>query len=271
MLPTDCRCYLINLDRSPQRLERMHTHLSALGIDYERVPGVDGKELDEAEFQSYTRINRYYKPLQRGEVGCYLGHNRALQCFVDSGARYGLILEDDTLFEADACTVINDAIALRDTTENTLLHWDLLKFTQRYRKVRYMQLAALGKRHIVEYGLSVPTIANATIWTKDAAQRWLHAFNGDVTRPFDCDLQHPWEYDFIILSVHPPISTQSGVESTIGLRRGKKIRSPWPKFHYERKRVWPRLRHFSRRYGWGNLIAWLWKPHQIHEKSDFYK
>jgi len=120
MLPPNCRCYLINLDRSSDRLEAMHAHLTQLGIEYERVPGIDGAKLDEATFQKHTRINRYYKPLRRGEVGCYLSHNKALQCFLDSDAPYALILEDDAQFEADICSVISDAIALRDKTENIL-------------------------------------------------------------------------------------------------------------------------------------------------------
>jgi len=143
--------------------------------------------------------------------------------------------------------------------------WDLLKLTQRRRRVRYMQLAPLGNRYLVEYGLSVPTIANATIWTRAGAERWMNKFQG-CTRPIDCDLQHQWEYGLTILSVHPPVATQSGADSTIGQRKGKKIRNPGPKLRYELNRIWPRLRHFGQRYGWGKLLSWLWQPHQIYRK-----
>jgi len=263
VLANDCRCYLINLDRSPERLDAMHSRLTGLGIEYERVPGVDGRALEDAEFQQYTRENRYYKALNRGEVGCYLSHNKALQYFLDSGARFALILEDDGEFAADICSVIQDAIILRDTTQNTLLHWDLLKLTQRRRRARYIELAVMGNRHLVEYGLSVPTVANATVWTRAGAERWIQAFRGGCTRPIDCELQHPWEYGLTILSVHPSVATQSDAISTIGERKGKHIRSPWPKLRYEAGRLWPRLRHFARRYGWSMLLAWLWRPRQI--------
>jgi len=267
MFPPDCRCYLINLDRSPERLQKVHAHLSTLGIDYERIPGVDGLTLDEATFRQHTRKNLYYKPLKPGEVGCYLSHNKALQCFLDSGAPYALILEDDAEFEADACATITGAIALREKTEDVLLQWDLLKLTQRRSRARYIQLAMLGSRYLVEYGLSVPTIANATIWTRTGAERWMRAFQG-CTRPIDCDLQHPWEYGLTILSVHPPIATQSGDASTIGPRRGKKIRNPWPKLRYELNRIWPRLRNFGQRYGWLMLLRWLWQPRQVYRKPE---
>jgi len=261
VLPPDCRCYLINLDRSPQRLKAMNTRLAKLGITYERVPGVDGLTLDETAFRQYTRENRYYKPLTRGEVGCYLSHNKALQAFVDSNAHHALILEDDGTFDPDLCAVITEAIALREHTEDTLLQWDLLKLTQRRRLARYIELAELETRSLVEYGLSVPTVANATVWTRAGAKRWIRAFSG-CTRPIDCDLQHPWEYALSILSVHPPPATQTDDISTIGQRKGQHIRNPWPKLRYELRRIWPRLRHFGQRYGWGMLLAWLWRPHQ---------
>jgi len=261
MLPPDCRCYLINLDRSPERLANMHAHLSALGIAYERVSGIDGRALDEAQFQQYTRENRYYKPLNRGEVGCYLSHHKALQYFLDSGARYALILEDDGEFSADLCSILQNAITLRNENQHPLLQWDLLKLTQRRRHARYIELAALGTRHLVEYGLSVPTLANATVWTRAGAERWMQAFRG-CARPIDCDLQHPWEYGLNILSVHPSVVAQTNAISTIGQRKGHSIRSPWPKLRYETNRIWPRLRHFARRYGWGMLLVWLWQPHQ---------
>jgi len=242
----------------------MHARLSTLGIGYKRVSGVDGALLDEDTFRQYTRENRYYKPLLRGEVGCYLSHNKALQCFLDSGAKYALILEDDIALDAEIDEVITAAISLRTTTNDPLLQWDLLKLAQRRRRVRYIKLAPLGARYLVEYGLSVPTVAAATVWTRAGAERWIQAFR-DCARPIDCDLQHPWEYGLTILSIHPPLVTQPETMSTIGQRKGKPLRNPWRKFRYESKRLWPRLRHFSRRYGWGMLLRWLWQPYQCRE------
>jgi len=261
MLHTHCHCYLINLDRSPERLVNMHAHLSALGVQYQRVSGVDGMALDDAAFQQLTANNRYYKPLTRGEVGCYLSHNKALHCFLDSGAGYALILEDDVILDSGFCTLINTAITCRDKPQPARLQWDILKLTQRRRRARYMQLAALGTRHLVEYGLSVPIVAAASVWTRAGAERWLRAFHG-CARPIDCDLQHPWEYGLSILSVHPSPATQSDDTSTIGSRKRKPLRNPLPKLRYEAARLWPRLRHFGRRYGWYRLLAWLWNPCQ---------
>ena len=40
------RIFLINLDRSPQRLAFMTAQLNALGLRAERLPAVDGKQID---------------------------------------------------------------------------------------------------------------------------------------------------------------------------------------------------------------------------------
>jgi len=258
MLPPDCRCYLINLDRSPERLEAMHAHLSVLDIAYERVPGVDGAALDEAQFRQYTRENRYYKPLRRGEVGCYLSHNKALQCFLDSNTPYALILEDDARLDSDACTVITAALALRDSDRDTLRQWDLLKLNRPRR--RWIELARLGTRFLVEYGLSVPATTTAALWTRAGAERWLAAFRG-CPRPIDCDLQYPWECGLTILSIHPPIARPEELITTLGNPLSSTL-NPWPKLRYELSRIRPRLQHFARRYGWGMLLAWLWRPQQ---------
>jgi len=235
----------------------MHARLGALKIDYERVPGVDGLALDEATFQEHTRKNRYYKPIRRGEVGCQLGHLKALQTFLDSPARYALIVEDDAELDPELCPAITQALTLRDHTQDPLLHWDVLKLAQRRRHSRYIELAPLGTRHLVEYGLSVPSTTTAALWTRAAAKRWIAAYHG-TTRPIDCDLQHPWEYGLSILSIHPPLAATEDGPTTMD-RPNRTTRQPWLKLRYELRRIYPRLRHFARRYGIGMLLAWLWR------------
>lgn len=256
VLPAGCRCYLINLDRSPQRLATMDERLSALGIAYTRITGVDGAQLDEDEFLRHTRENRYYKPIRRGEVGCYLSHLRVLQVFLDSDARYALVLEDDGQFRPDLPVALRSALRLREQTDDPLLQWDVLKLNRTRR--RLVALAPLEAPYrLVEYGPSVPITTAAAVWTRDAAQRFLQAYRGSA-RPIDCDLQHPWEFGLTILSLQPPPVVQGDVPSTIGSRKHP-AHGPLAKLGYELRRLWPKLRHFGRRYGWRTLAGWLWR------------
>lgn len=256
LLPENVVCYLINLDRSSERMETMRSRLEAMGIPFQRVPGVDGMQLSDAEFADQTRVNRYYKPLRRGEVGCQLSHLKTLQAFLASNARMALVLEDDAVFLPGFPEAFREAIALREVTNDPHLQWDVLKLNRCRR--RLIDLSPLGAQHrLVEYGLSVPITTAAAIWTRAAAERWVGAYRG-TTRPIDCDLQHPWEFDLRILSVHPPVVEQGNVVSSMGSAKST-ARSPVPKWRYELQRMWPKLRSFGSRYGWSFISAWLWR------------
>jgi glycosyl transferase family 25 len=252
-LPDDCVCLLLNLARAPQRLQAMQARLSSLGVAFTRIEGVDGATLPRERLQALTRINRYYKPLRAGEVGCYLGHVQALRAFLATSAAFALVLEDDACFEDGFLPALAAALSLRRSDPDPRRHWDVLKLCNP--RQRWIPLAALDARHcLVEYGPSVPSTTTAAVWTRDGAQRFVDAFAG-VTRPIDCDLQHPWEFGLRILSVHPAIVAAAPVASTIGAHKPG-TRNPWSKLRYEARRLWPRWRHFSRLYG--PLFWWRW-------------
>jgi len=256
VLPEGVACYLINLDRSPQRLADMLPRLEELGVAFERVPGVDGMALSEGEFAAQTRENRYYKPLRRGEVGCQLSHLKTLQSFLASDARYALVLEDDALFQPGFMDALRAAIALRDREQEPVRQWDVLKLNRHRR--RHVDLAPLGEGHrLVEYGLSVPITTAAALWTRSAAETWVRMYRG-TRRPIDCDLQHPWEYGLRIRSVHPAVVVQGNVASSMGSEK-LVARNPWPKLRYELKRMWPKLRSFGDTYGWMFISGWIWR------------
>lgn len=255
MLPDECACYLINLDRSPDRLAIMTDRLAAAGIAFERIAAVDGMTLSDAEFREQTRENRFYKPLRRGEVGCYLSHLLALQRFIDSSRPYGLLLEDDLVLPDDLAGLLAAAVALREKTRDTRLSWDVLKLANG--RSRHIDLSPLeGQHRLVEFGPSVPITTAAALWTRDGAIRWVQGFRG-VSRPVDCDLQHPWEYGLCIRSVHP-VPITAGTDSVMG-SDDLITRSPWPKLRYEGGRFFRKWRYFADSYGWRFMLPWLWR------------
>jgi glycosyl transferase, family 25 len=88
------RVYLINLDRSVDRLRVMTNQARSIGFDFERVPGIDGITLTKEQIAPY-RVNPSARPLSPGEVGCWLSHRRAWERVREVGQRWGIILEDD--------------------------------------------------------------------------------------------------------------------------------------------------------------------------------
>ncbi len=92
------RFYYINLDRSPDRKAAAEKQAAQHGITLERVSAVDGRTLDPAtltRYDSKRRRSEYLNDLSINEHACVLSHLKALQTFVESGARFGVILEDD--------------------------------------------------------------------------------------------------------------------------------------------------------------------------------
>ena len=97
------KVYLVNMDRSTDRLEIMQRRLSALGLKFERVAAVDGSKLTEAENGCVISPNwRYPYFLTPGEVGCFLSHRKCWQKLIDSGDSWALVLEDDSVFHPKA-------------------------------------------------------------------------------------------------------------------------------------------------------------------------
>ena len=72
------KAYLINLDRSPERLAFMDEQLKRLGVDYKRVPAVDGRALSpEERARGFSRVRSFIaskKRLSDAEVGVAMSH-----------------------------------------------------------------------------------------------------------------------------------------------------------------------------------------------------
>ena len=65
--------FLINLDRSPDRLAYSKLEFERYGVDYTRIEAVDGRQIDIADFPQATRNGwAYHTPLTVNEVACYM-------------------------------------------------------------------------------------------------------------------------------------------------------------------------------------------------------
>ena len=90
--------YVINLDRDAERMASIRANLETLGLPFERLPAVVGKEVPDWEklvdLPAYAWRNRLDTP-RAGEVGCYLSHLKAMETFLRTDAPWCVILEDD--------------------------------------------------------------------------------------------------------------------------------------------------------------------------------
>ena len=98
--------FMVNLERRQDRHDRMKYNFDNLGIDYELVPAVDGRKMDETLLaeKGITMLPQFSEPfhgraLTYGEIGCFLSHYQLWQRMVEENLETVLIFEDDIKFE----------------------------------------------------------------------------------------------------------------------------------------------------------------------------
>lgn len=93
--------FVINLDRRRDRMAAISANLDRIGIEAERIPAVDARELaDEVgRGRSFGRINL-------GSAANMMGHGMAMQRLLESHAPAALILEDDAELASDTAMLL---------------------------------------------------------------------------------------------------------------------------------------------------------------------
>lgn len=99
------RVYVINLDRQPERMERMSRLMG--GLEFERVPAVDGKDLPGPE-RRLKDVPTRPEEVTRFERAVALSHREAWRRVVCSGAALACILEDDVVLSSAFARFVSD-------------------------------------------------------------------------------------------------------------------------------------------------------------------
>ncbi|MCH8179047.1 MAG: glycosyltransferase family 25 protein [Proteobacteria bacterium] len=207
--------FLINLDRSADRLARCAPILDGLGLSWERVPGVEGKALGAERLKALnphpTPHGEWFRPLTPGEIGCFLSHLRCWQLIEERGLDCALVLEDD--FNAhDVCTLQNlQTLAASATGAHP---WDVLKLTRLRRHARLVaSLGDDGAGHALElrFGGQGPEDGTAYLVSRRGAAK-LTPKREHLLRPVDFELKHHWERDLTVYSASPDFFWQVGSE-----------------------------------------------------------
>ena len=89
--------FLLNLDRHPDRLQRMSDQLAAEGLEWERFPAFDGARMPDAELDRLVAPKGPIPRMTRGARACTASQIAILHRFLETDAKYALILEDDAV------------------------------------------------------------------------------------------------------------------------------------------------------------------------------
>lgn len=106
----DLKVYCISLERARDRRKQAQNEHEKLGIQFEFIKAIDGRELSEDEIKAYgydeavaKRLRNIYKTrgLGRGDIGCALSHLKTYKKMVKNNVSVALISEDDAEFLFD--------------------------------------------------------------------------------------------------------------------------------------------------------------------------
>lgn len=110
--------YLINLDRSPDRLKCMAAQLNSLDIPYTRITGVDGSSIGTGVNAEVAR-----SALPPHAIGCAMSHYSAYRRMLADGAEVAFVMEDDLVFCPDFKEVLSLAARAINDTDVFLLYF----------------------------------------------------------------------------------------------------------------------------------------------------
>lgn len=105
---------VINLDRSPDRLEHMHKVFAEQGLSFERVSAVDANNLSAEEIMLWRQGEPSFYELGAGEVGCFLSHRKCWEIAAASSEPYTVICEDDIFLGHNAAAIFGSFAWLPD-------------------------------------------------------------------------------------------------------------------------------------------------------------
>lgn len=156
------KCYLINLDRAPERLARMTRLLAGIGVDFERVAAIDGMTFTSEELAKYRQQGITGFDLAAGDIACGATHLAILEKIANGSDEYAAVMEDDLILSADVGGLLNstdwipkgaDIVKLETCYQATMISRKRIKL----KEGRY--ISALLERH---WGAAIYVISKST-------------------------------------------------------------------------------------------------------------
>ncbi len=202
------KVYVINLDNSLSRWEKVSQDLDHLSASFERVSAIYGKSIDWQAVSDDQFCRSYMgRSIQPGEVGCFMSHVKALQKFIDDAEDYAIILEDDSQVSADFLEVAGQVLARLESTGFDAVNLGPSDY-------KYASVVAQMDAYKLFCTHRFPMLATGVLWSRKGAQAFLKQFKL-VTLPYDNYLRVFLTGNNNSYSVKPAIVTPADFASDI--------------------------------------------------------
>jgi len=203
--------YLINLDRSQERLAFVKPQIDQLNLPLQRIDAIDGYKLTADEISKTVDLTAYHNFLGQspkvGIIGCSLSHIKAWRTFLASDYEFAIIFEDDISFDpAVVSTTIHELIANRQ-------YWDIANLETHHRGLPVTIKKLDNGLKMVVYLVEV-THAGAYLINRQAAAQLIQR-----ALPIKMALDHyftrGWELNLKFVGIEPRIVKQTFGDSNI--------------------------------------------------------
>lgn len=176
--------YLINLDRSPDRLDSFKSQFETLGLLFERVPAVEGAAVPVEEAVAIKADRFEFQPINAAELGVFLSHRECWKRLVSEEVPHAAVFEDDVVFSEFLPEVY-------DVLDAQSFAYDVVKLETTLRRVAYQrQSISEGSCFSVNKLLSWHGGAAGYVIARSAAERLLD-LTEKVADPVDHVLFNP--------------------------------------------------------------------------------
>lgn len=193
--------FVINLDKSPERMAKISKRLNELDIPFERISGVYGASLTKQElelaYDPALNLKTYRRALPCGEIGCYMSHTKVWKTIVEKKYNCALVLEDDIVIDADIKLLLSKLI-------NSIKSFDIVKFYCPKSNPKIVASEPIGPNHMLCRFRKVPSGNQGQLITYDGAKKLLATYQ-KFGRPVDVDIQYWWESGVNVLGVLPSV------------------------------------------------------------------
>lgn len=203
--------YVINLDRSEERMARITAELEEAGLAFQRIQAVDAVSLPDhlAEYDTMANARRYLAPLSPAEIACVLSHRKVWKLIAtQTDQNAAVVLEDDAGVAASARDLLGlvKTVARSSRPELTKLY-DLTPPEQEDRRYR--------RKHPL-----LPALTTTAQTLNRAAAEALLRFTDRFYEPVDVIIQRWWDHRVSITSVAPSMFTEVGHDTDSTIRTG---------------------------------------------------
>jgi len=218
----DTAIFVVNLEDRADKWETSSALLSSAGLTATRVLAVDGRGRTPESFPEYDADAAYKffgRPMTGPEVGCYLSHMSVLDRFLESDARFALVLEDDfePAFEDSFAATAAVLEILRSKSADFCDLVNLGNYPRRPRKCEF-SVTAGGEDTLISRAGYFPLGAFSLIFTRPGA-RALRARFDRIIAPYDHAFRLWASETYGGLALSRPLFTYSAAPSDLSAGR----------------------------------------------------